>query len=216
MFAYLTDNDSATNTFTIGNVVIDLLEDNYKTATLVCNQTTPKDPKIKVLGESDVNQGEKYSTSNAILFMTVEVPIKTVTPVANDGTKGTAGPTELFTFIKDDGTAIESTGNSYDSNWILIKSEDVTDSNNVTNAKQYVFGYSETREPGKETLTLFDNVKLKNFVENDICGDTQDIEVQAYAIQASNVLDDSGNDLTKTLDKTNLAAIYDIYVKQAQ
>ena len=99
--AYFTDTDSETNTFTIGNVDIDLVEANWDTTDqdsngipdaaqdLMPGQTVAKDPVIKNL-----------STSNeAYVFAKVEVPCTTETT-----------PRELFTYTVNTGwTELSST-----------------------------------------------------------------------------------------------------------
>lgn len=79
MLAYLTDTDEVTNTFTVGNVLIDLTEPNYpgndKTTGIVPNQEIKKDPKITNTGKND-----------AIVFMKVTVPVKSVATANADGT----------------------------------------------------------------------------------------------------------------------------------
>lgn len=79
MLAYLTDTDEVTNTFTVGNVLIDLTEPNYpgndKTTDIVPNQEIKKDPKVTNTGKND-----------AIVFMKVTVPVKSVATANADGT----------------------------------------------------------------------------------------------------------------------------------
>ena len=56
--AYLTDTDTATNTFTVGEVTIDTIEPNYpgngsdETIDLVPNEEVKKDPQIKTQGKT--------------------------------------------------------------------------------------------------------------------------------------------------------------------
>ena len=75
---YLTDNDSATNTVTIGGIDITLVEPNWidPSNPLPPNTELPKDPQI-----------ENTGNNSAVVFMTLEVPVENITPVADDGTK---------------------------------------------------------------------------------------------------------------------------------
>ena len=89
--AYLTDQGSVTNTFTVGQVQIDLTEPDYPgnntpdVENLVPNEEVPKNPLVTNTG-----------TTDAIVFMTVEVPRANVTLAADDGTKGTKEIQDLF------------------------------------------------------------------------------------------------------------------------
>ena len=204
--AYLTDDASATNTFTVGSVDIELTEENYpgnedlSVKNLVPNQEVTKDPIIKNVG-----------TNPAILFMTVDVPVKNVTLVEEDGTKGTKEATELFWF-KDSADSAADAANNFDAGWINISDTKGT-TGEADGTTKYVFAYSEALDGSESTTALFDKVQLKNVIEGELSG-AQDIVVNAYAIQASDVINPSGADVTDDLTKINLEAIYDAYVKQ--
>lgn len=95
--AYLTDSETATNTFTIGQVKIDLEEPEYAKLTetqkkdLVPNQIVAKDPQVENTGVND-----------AIVFLKVEMPKKDVIVAEKDGTRKTTAVTELFTMLNTD------------------------------------------------------------------------------------------------------------------
>ena len=75
--AYFTDGDTATNTFTVGKVSIDLQEPNWNPPKdITPNQEIKKDPQIKNDGIND-----------AYMFMKVTVPYDNITVVAGNGTK---------------------------------------------------------------------------------------------------------------------------------
>lgn len=97
--AYFTDGDTATNTFTVGKVSIDLQEPNWNPPKdITPNQEIKKDPQIKNDGIND-----------AYMFMKVTVPYDNITVVAGDGTKAAAkADTELFSYdVNLDGSRLE-------------------------------------------------------------------------------------------------------------
>lgn len=206
--AYLTDNEAATNTFTVGKVQIDLTEPNYpgnddeEPKDLVPNQEVAKDPKVTNTGVND-----------AIVFAAVTVPVKNVTVVADDGTKGTKSPTELFWFKAADDTASTHGNNFNTSDWIELTSKETygtADDSETT----YIFAYRTALAADAETSPLFDKVQLKNIMENEVAsGEDQRIHVRAYAIQAAEILENN-IDLTEGLEEANLNKIYDIFLKQ--
>ena len=200
---YLTDNDTATNTVTVGDVKIDLLEPNWEdTNNVVPNQELPKDPQIKNVGIND-----------AVVFMTVEVPVENITLTADDGTKGVKGNNELFWF-KDSADGASVHANNFDTNWVHLDTRD-TGANLAGTTRTYVFAYKTPISKDETTTALFDKIQVKNFIENEIpAGKTEQIKINAYGIQASDVLE-SGVDLTDTLSNANLDKIYSIFIKQA-
>lgn len=105
-FAYLTDNETTTNNFTVGHVQIDLIESNKPdpTAPIIANEELKKNPLIKNTGANE-----------AIVFMEFDIPMKDVITVEADGTRNPEEYTELFDFSTEAGT-YDSTG----SHWILL------------------------------------------------------------------------------------------------
>lgn len=80
--AYLTDSETVTNTFTVGDIKIELLEPNYpgndndeEVKDLVPNEEVDKDPKI-------VNRG----VNDTIMFMVLDSPMEAITLINDDGT----------------------------------------------------------------------------------------------------------------------------------
>jgi len=145
--AYFTDTDSETNTFTIGNVDIDLVEANWDTTDqdsngipdaaqdLMPGQTVAKDPVIKNL-----------STSNpAYVFAKVEVPCT-----------AESTPRELFTYTVNTG-------------WTELSSAAVACTNG-TATHVYYYGSNDTltalakaadsSTPTPTSTAVFDNVTL--------------------------------------------------------
>lgn len=193
VFAYLTDTETATNKFTIGEVDIQLIEENWDNATdansndvpdfaenLVPNQTVAKDPKVKNIGQND-----------AYVYLTVEVPKESVITAAANGTlnnSGAATSTPLFSYI----------ANTTD--WTEITSAKVE----TTTSVKRVYYYKQALEVDQETSELFEEVTLVNLIEGQVDPDvTKDIKVNAYAIQSDNL--PSG---------TTIEGAYQIYVNQ--
>ena len=85
--AYLTDFETATNSFTVGKVDIDLDEPNWKpedNTDLVPTQVIRKDPYV-------ANKG----VNEAFVYLEVSVPVRNVITVAKDGTRNALAKTEL-------------------------------------------------------------------------------------------------------------------------
>ncbi len=217
--AYLTDVDQETNTFTIGDVEVDLTEPDYPgndsadVKDLVPNQEVMKNPQVTNTG-----------TNDALVFMTVTVPVDEVTVVAPDGTKGEKAATDLFWF-KDADDMLADAANNWDDRWIaLTDKEHFTDAAGeaasdlpgaVEGTHTYVFAYESAVGNGEATSALFDKVQLKNVIEQELDPSVaQNILVKAYAIQAAEIIESGNTDLAETIDETNMGKIYDIYLKQ--
>ena len=210
--AYLTDAEKTANTFTVGKVQVDLEEPNYPgndsntVKNLVPNQVVAKDPQVE-------NTGNNAS----IDFLSVSIPMKKVVLAADDGTKKTAAMTELFQ--TKSGTGNFGAGN-VNSKWVLVdtkyyagdadKTGSATPSDTTTKVIR-VYGYNAKLAAGTKSATLFDSVKLVNLVEGQADTSTQNIDVKAYAIQATDITNVS----TDTLDQATLKKVYDVYVKQS-
>lgn len=230
--AYLTDSEQHVNTFTVGDVKIDLEEVGYSALTvaektnIVPNQELVKDPLIKNTGVND-----------AIVFLKVTVPTVYVTPVADDGTVGTKASNEIF-FLKDTADTQATHANNFDSMWIELNGNgsDIASKETTVAATQgtdgyrtYVFGYktaltgSADGHPssvttGDVTNTLFEKIQLRNVIEDEITqGKVQEIKVEAYAIQANDIILDNQDSALITsgnLTQAQLTEIYDIFVTQ--
>lgn len=210
--AYLTDNEATSNTFTIGKIQIDLEEENYPgnndagVTHIVPNQVIPKDPKVENTGAND-----------AICFITVTVPTKNIITAADDGTRNESAMTELFKTQSGDGEFGYGTSNS---NWVLLSTEyddgTSTMSNTMTDDTKMVvrtYGYIHKLAPNSSTSTVFDNVKFANIIEEQLeLNDSQNINVKASAIQATDIADIATN--ADTLSAETLKKVYDVYLKQ--
>ncbi len=178
-YAYLTSQDTVTNTFTVGNVAITLDEaevdangnvvsndrvdaNSYK---LLPGHTYAKDPMVTVLKGSE----------NSYVKMTV-----TFTKAA-----------ELDAIFDPNGANMTSIFNGYDStNWIYKGNTEDT----ANNTRTYVFWYKETvAAPDADVAldALFDSITVPGTIDNaklaTIEGMT--ITVNAYAIQADGFTD---------------------------
>ncbi len=174
--AYLTSQDTVTNTFTVGKVAITLDEakanadgslfdqsatrvkaNNYK---LLPGHTYAKDPMVTVLEGSE----------NSYIKMTV-----TFTKAA-----------ELDAIFAPAGADMTSIFNGYDgSNWIA---KDVT-KDTVKNTRTYEFWYKEAVAAPSENVpldALFDSIAVPGFITNEQLATIEGmtITVNAYAIQA--------------------------------
>ena len=78
--AYLTDTDTTTNTFTVGEVTIDTIEPNYpgngsdEVTDLVPNEEVPKDPQIKNSGKN-----------RAVVYQQIDIPMANVITADDEG-----------------------------------------------------------------------------------------------------------------------------------
>ncbi len=156
--AWMTDAHQAENVITIGDVSIDLTEDEWNPEEgedLIPQAVIPKNPEVTNTGSLD-----------AWVFLRVSIPVRNISVVDPDTQrKLSAADTELFTFEPD-------------GNWELV-SEVVS-----ADTAEYVYGYETTVAPGESTTELFREVKLVNYLEGEL--DTEEkfvIPVEAVAIQ---------------------------------
>lgn len=194
--AYLSDAETATNTFTVGNVQIDLEEPGYpgndsdEVKNIIPNQEIVKDPQIENTGNND-----------ALAFLRVEVP------------------QEMFT-DEDDGTGEQKKQDLFrlkgvSDQWELLRTETVTGEDGKVKTS-YVYGYKKTLGKGATTDKLFQKVQMKNAVESDLNGNVEDIVVTACAIQATDIPDVNlipGSD--GNLSKDVLDQVYTIFLNQS-
>lgn len=217
--AYLTDSEATTNTFTAGQVQIDLEEMLWDQAmdtdgngipdqaeNMVPNEIVGKDPVVENTGAND-----------AIVFLRVKSPKKMVTVCEDNGTKGERKIQELFNFKSQSFRGYDNPiihENGWDSSWTELKSRE----NEDDTQKTYVFAYIMTLKPGEKTFALFDQVQLKNLIEGDLGVDEiANIEVTALAIQADHVLKADGaveSDEHGELSDEDLLYAYDTLLNQ--
>ena len=160
------------------------------------NQKVAKDPYV-----------ENTGTNDALVFLKVTAPKANII-AANDGTRGQAALQEIFSYQR--GNEDEGFQDGFNTDAFMQIAKEDSDS-----TVSYVFAYNNALPAGQETTALFDHVQLKNVIEGQVDATTQNIDVKAYAIQATDILDASGDDITDgTLDEATLKSIYDVYVKQ--
>lgn len=238
--AYLTDQTDATNSFTFGDVKVntietawDLTDEDGDGVPDVAEDETPNQQTPKSV------QAENVGINDAIVFVKITVPIENVTYVADDGTvelkhDGTHDKKnqEIFYFERN-GDSINLQNNNFDPNWVNLPEEEFGYQNAggstpyldlspgnfrpyTGSVRTYVFGYNKRIKKGEITTTLFDQVQIKNFIENEVTvGATKDVKVETYSIQADNIVDENGEiDTNGTIGHDTLKEIYDIYVKQ--
>ena len=176
--AYFTDADTATNTFTVGRVSIDLQEPDWIPPTVITpEEEFAKDPKI-------LNDG----INDAYVFVEVVVPYANVATANEDGTKNAAADTELFSYDLKDG-------------WVEIGTA-VKDETAKTVTHLYAYGSADAMTAvaaGVTTEAVFDYIKFVNVVEDQkLEATTLDVVVNGYAIQTANI-----NDGKNSLDGDN-------------
>lgn len=243
VIAYLTDAEVASNKFTIGDVSIEGLEPNWPgnddptPKDIVPNEEVPKDPQMDNKGTNDaiafitvdspmakitvINDDGTVSEAKGVKevfwFKDAEDAKSTHANNFDAGWQELAAK-EMYVKIAADGSEskIEEAqlASTFDG---LAAGEKLV--------KRYVFGYKQaiqgsTANDGdaqtaanKKTTPLFDKVQLKNTLEGEIDEAGEEITVRYFAIQESNVLENS-TDLGATLNEANLAKIYDIFVAQ--
>ena len=161
--AYLTDFETATNSFTVGKVDIELDEPNWKpddNTKIVPTQVIKKDPFIK-------NRG----INEAFVYLEVSVPVRNVITAAQDGTRNALAKTELFSYTKN-------------KEWTQLERKAI--GQNMVDT----YAYNHILKPGEKTTTLFNTVTFANIIEGQLDTQQLDMPVRAYAIQSTNTGED--------------------------
>ena len=182
--AYLTDKENKANTFTVGNVDIDLNEENWlqlprsedtnddgvidendipdEAAHMYPTQKVVKDPSV-------LNQG----TNPAWIYLQVTVPKAEVITADSDGKRqndGKAVLTQLYEYEADE------------TEWTLLK-----ENTDAVNANVYLYGVKSPVEVGAQTVPLFQEITLVNVIEGQLDPEKiQMIDIKAFAIQSDN------------------------------
>ena len=217
--AYLTDSEQHTNVITVGDIKTELEEPNWvpsQAEKMVPYQTVAKDPQIENTGDND-----------EIVFMKVTVPVVSVTEVTEAGVKGTKQSQEIV-FMQKSGTLPGVHANAFNTDasvngtWVELSSRETNADYsavdlNGSGTRTYVFAYNKKLAPEGKTSALFNQIQLKNVVENELTANAgYNIKVEAYAIQADNIMQ-SGTPIstTGTISNADLLYIYDAFVNQA-
>ena len=227
---YLTDFETKENIVTIGDVDLEISEGSFEPSqTIPEGKKITKAPQIKNTGtkdeyvffkvavpkrsvtllyESDVagpsphKEGEKVGeqSENEIYKMLASTPPDTSEVSVNNDYSN------KFVFQYHNGVA---TSGSERKGWVLLSrpTSKIIDSKNYS---IYVFGYNQKLIAGDNTatnttVTLFDQVQLKSFIDEEISGNLRatEVDVTAYGIQADELdLDGLGDFLTEVQLKT--------------
>lgn len=190
--AYLTATDSGSNTFTLGDVAIDLQEENWDpslASDMRPGKVLTKDPKV-----------ENTGTNPCFAFIQVDVPKKdiyTYDPSAGQDlddlhahARNPLAVTELFTLPEPN------------SGWTLISTD-----TSAADKNTYVYAYGNSSQmttlaKGASTPTVFDSVQYCYAVEGQgLDTEILTINVKAYGIQTT--------DITLN-DKTDPASIWNV------
>lgn len=203
MSAYFTDGDTATNTFTVGKVSIDLQEPNWTEPTdITPAQEFKKDPQI-------VNDG----INSAYVFMEVVVPYATVVTANADGTKNAEAITDLFSYTVNEGWVQVGTDP------IRVADKDADGNELTTGTSTYLYAYAKDGsmtelEAGTETPALFNTIKFANVVEDEgLEGATKNVVVNAYAIQTNNITDATNDGVNTSIVSPD--QVWQVLSKQA-
>lgn len=170
MLAYFTDEESKTNTFTVGKVDIELTEPNWNAdeAALIPTRVIPKDPTITVAEGSQT----------AYTFMKVELSEDFATLLTNYAVaKGWTDP-------DDAGTLIDA--------WFTSTVKPKVMAMDLTN-RYVILGVLSPKKAG-ESVKYFDEVKVPADVVESMYpegGDDYSINITAYAIQAEGFYDEA-------------------------
>ena len=224
--AYFTEVEVKENKITIGNISINLTEGSFDPETtypVVPGSVVEKAPKIA----NDGNRDE-------FVLMTVTVPKAQVTLLDESGSNkgnpktGLDSIQQLFRLVAeqtDPNTVLQvptvsgrnidftyhsgsDTGEGVDG-WVLLASDTTG-----TDSDLYVFGYNKKMLPADETVTLFDKVQLKSFIDGEK-KDGVTIGVKGYGIQG-NYLRGTNVDFTKAhYSAADLNEIYSIVRNKA-
>ena len=224
--AYFTEVEVKENKITIGNISINLTEGDFDPDTtypVVPGSVVEKAPKIA----NDGNRDE-------FVLMTVTVPKAQVTLLDESGSNkgnpktGLDSIQQLFRLVAeqtDPNTVLQvptisgrdidftyhsgsDTGEGADG-WVLLTSDTTGSDYDL-----YVFGYNKKMLPADETVTLFDKVQLKSFIDGEK-KDGVTIGVKGYGIQAD-YLRGTNVDFTKAhYSAADLNEIYSIVRNKA-
>ena len=171
LIAYFTDKDEKTNTFTIGNVDIELLELSWKATDAenkMPGEKIDKDPKVH----------NKSTTNDAYVFLKVVSPCTTAN--ASDG-----DVKEILLY--------RTTAGAVNSGWTELESGTCTNGS-VTRVYYYGTDGTLTKLAADATTgTLFDEVTVNSAIDGDEDGikGNLDVVVTAYGIQTDGLTDDA-------------------------
>lgn len=164
-YSYMTDSNKVVNTATTAKMDTTLSEPTYSTLP-DSNGDGVKDVGTNIVNNKVVTKDPKVTNNSTIgvySFLRVDIPIRNVMTVAT--APSTRVDTELFSYTVNSG-------------WTLMS---------TTTANGYVsrvYGYNSVLGVGQSTNTLFDRVTYANIVEGELSGQSFQIPITEYSIQA--------------------------------
>ena len=191
--AYFSDGETTTNSFTIGEIKLDLTEPNWNAsnaALILPEQEIAKDPTV-------ANNGKNAE----YVFVEVLSPMTAagIVTEAEDGSAIAAGtPVELFTWgYVENGTATEGVRPAWTE--VTLATADQTVTKDGVTYKRHVYGYGSASAMtplavNANTGALFDYIELINAQEGQgLENAAGGVVVNAYGIQTTNINDGAGN-----------------------
>ena len=161
--AYFTDNEEATNTFTFGNVDIELTEDNWVAPEYaVPGVAYAKDPVVTNIGNNDAWIKVDVTLSDAEAFMAAAAKY------------GITDLSTIFTIDED-----------FDDNWTLAD----TNLDGAKDTLTYSYYYEKLLAEGEDTGALFTAVTIPkqfNNAEMAEVGNDFTVTITAHAMQDAN------------------------------
>ena len=178
LIAYFTDTDEKTNTFTVGNVEIEVVETNWDALVDENNNDIPDAAEDMMPGETvtkDPKVHNKSTKNKAYVFMKVESPCTTA-----------ATPIELFDYRTTPGV---NTG------WELMTDGTCT-SGKVTRIYSYSSSGTMTELAADgNTPTLFDTLTLNTAIDGTNMPADTNVKVTGYAIQSEGLAHTTNTDV---------------------
>ena len=182
--AYFTDTDEATNTFTIGDVEIEVVETLWDNLPDTDTDGIPNDAEDMMPGETvtkDPKIHNKSTTNSAYVFMKVVSPCSTGETVNGNAT----AVRELFPYTAKTG-------------WYLMTPSNSCQTGTVTRIYAYGSASAMTELAANgNTPTLFDSVTLNPDVDGSETGITGNLDmvITGYAIQKDGITATSPSDV---------------------
>lgn len=209
--AHFTSRDAVTNRYSAADLDIKIVEDNFdrlpdtEKKFLEPNKLLDKDPRVRNTDHED-----------AFVFVRVTVPVRSITTVAEDGTRGVKSPQEIFWLKTSDDKSILQ--NSFHTepvsggagSWVELPTfEEGTDLS--ADERTYVFGYSVYLKSGETTGTLFDYIQMKNCLQDEVEASSKIIvDVHAWGVQTQGVdgVEKDDNGAKRVLSRAELERVY--------
>ncbi|MCC8163994.1 MAG: hypothetical protein LIO86_12720 [Lachnospiraceae bacterium] len=221
IYAYMTNAKTSVNKVTIGDVHIKAWEPGWPTKDedengvpdeselLVPYDEVAKDPRIQNTG-----------TNDCIVFFKITSPVEELVVIEDDGTRHAAADADLFYFKQTEDSA-DVHANHWDENWIELTELDrefVTceETNAEKKGYTYIFGYHVRLAADDITTNLFDKIQNKKYGSHTIsANETETIKIEAYAIQADEILrNGTAMDTSGELTREQLTSIYQVFFNQ--